>query len=87
MSIFCLEKINDSINDATELAELTKITPCKINLIEYNQIEGVVYKKSDQNKTKKFISILEGKNLIVNLRKSKGKDIDAACGQLANKLS
>ena len=81
------EKINDSINDANELAELTKITPCKINLIEYNPIEGVVYKKSDHNKTKKFISILESKNLIVNLRKSKGKDIDAACGQLANRLS
>ena len=78
--------INDSIEDANELVQFTKVSPCKINLIEYNSIDGLSYTKSSNKTTDKFIEYLEKRNIIVNLRKSKGKDIDAACGQLVNKL-
>ena len=78
--------INDSIEDAHELVKFTKISPCKINLIEYNSVDDLEYTKSSNKKTNDFIQFLESKNLIVNLRKSKGKDINAACGQLVNKL-
>lgn len=78
---------NDSLNDARELAEFCKNFPTKINIIEYNHIDGGEFKKADIAKTDKFKLFLEERNLIVNIRRSRGKDIDAACGQLANKLS
>ncbi len=78
--------INDNVNDAKGLANFCKVSPCKINLIEYNTVDDFPYEKSTNKVTENFISYLEEKNLIVNLRKSKGKDINAACGQLANKL-
>ena len=78
--------INDSIEDAQKLVQFSKISPCKINLIEYNKIDGIDYEKASNKSIEKFISYLEEKNIIVNLRKSKGKDIAAACGQLVNKL-
>ena len=81
-----LKGINDSIPDAIKLAKFCKIAPCKINLIEFNSIDSE-YKKSDMETMEKFAKHLEGYNLIVNIRRSKGKDIDAACGQLANKTS
>ncbi len=80
------KNINDSIKDAQKLLEFIKSTPCKINLIEYNTVDELPYKKSSNTITKNFIEHLEGQNIIVNLRRSKGKDIAAACGQLANKL-
>lgn len=80
-----LKGINDSIEDAKELAEFTKITPCKVNLIEYNSFSEADYKPADAKQTEKFMKVIENKNLIVKLRRSRGKDIDAACGQLANK--
>ena len=78
--------VNDSIEDADLLAKFCKKVPCKVNLIEYNPVDGFPFKKSSSNKTNKFIEFLENKNIIVNLRRSKGKDINAACGQLVNKL-
>ena len=78
--------INDNVNDAKGLANFCKVSPCKINLIEYNTVDDFPYEKSTNKVTENFISYLEEKNLIVNLRKSKGKDINAACGQLVNKL-
>lgn len=78
--------INDSIEDASKLFKLCKNTPSKINLIEYNQIDSLPFKKAKKEQTNKFINFLEAKNIIVNLRKSKGNDINAACGQLVNKL-
>jgi len=80
-----LKGVNDQYEDAVALAEFAKITPCKINLIEYNPVEGTGFEKSGIQATRDFKSFLEGKNLIVNIRRSRGKDIDAACGQLANK--
>jgi len=78
--------INDSLDDAHELVKFCKSTPCKVNLIEYNSIDNIPFQKASNNKTEKFINFLNEKNVIVNLRRSKGKDINAACGQLVNKL-
>ena len=76
---------NDSTQDAWELAEFCKITPCKINIIEYNPIDDGEFEQADPVKVDRFATFLEERNLIVNVRRSRGKDIDAACGQLANK--
>ena len=78
--------LNDSIEDAQNLVNFTKASPCKINLIEYNTVDNLPYEKSSNKVTENFIKYLQAQNLIVNLRKSKGKDIAAACGQLVNKL-
>lgn len=75
---------NDSATDAKELAHYCKSFPVKINLIEYNPNPHSPYKRSSEKDIKAFISFLESRNIIVNLRRSRGKDIDAACGQLAN---
>ena len=78
--------VNDNLEDANQLVSFCKKAPCKVNLIEYNQVDGFPFKKSSNKKTNNFIEYLEDRNIIVNLRKSKGKDINAACGQLVNKL-
>ena len=78
--------VNDNLEDANQLVNFCKKAPCKVNLIEYNQVDGFPFKKSSNKKTNNFIEYLEERNIIVNLRKSKGKDINAACGQLVNKL-
>ena len=78
--------LNDNIEDAQKLVQFAKVSACKINLIEYNTVDGLNYKKSSNQTTNNFIKHLENQNLIVNLRRSKGKDIAAACGQLVNKL-
>ena len=77
---------NDSVIDAHELAEFAKQFPCKINIIEYNPIDDGEFQKATTERVEAFQRFLEDKNLIVNVRRSRGKDIDAACGQLANKL-
>jgi len=76
---------NDKIEDARELAEFCKNVPCKVNIIEYNSIDDGAYQQAERTKVDAFASFLEKKNIIVNIRRSRGKDIDAACGQLANK--
>lgn len=76
---------NDSLEDARELAEFCKNVACKINIIEYNPIDEGKYRQADPKKVDEFAAFLMNKNLIVNVRRSRGKDIDAACGQLANK--
>lgn len=76
---------NDSIEDAQELAEFAKCVPCKVNIIEYNPIDGGEFEQASTKKVDAFAAYLESKNMIVNVRRSRGKDIDAACGQLANK--
>lgn len=76
---------NDSIEDARELVNFSKCIPCKINIIEYNPIDDGEFQRADPKKTDEFAAYLEHKGLIVNVRRSRGKDIDAACGQLANK--
>jgi len=76
---------NDDIKDAQELAEFCKHVPCKVNIIEYNPIEDGEFQQTTEERLDAFTRHLENKNIIVNVRRSRGKDIDAACGQLANK--
>jgi 23S rRNA (adenine2503-C2)-methyltransferase len=78
---------NDSLTDARELAQFCRNVPCKVNLIEYNPIDGETFINTSPLKLKAFSEFLESKNIVVNIRRSRGKDIDAACGQLANKSS
>ncbi len=76
---------NDHEEEAIELAKFARKVKCKINLIEYNPISMASFMASSGEKIQKFASVLEKHKLIVNIRRSRGKDIDAACGQLANK--
>jgi 23S rRNA (adenine2503-C2)-methyltransferase len=80
-----MEDVNDTLDDARELAAFCKNFPVKINLIQYNEVDGIPYKKPAPEIVSEFGSFLENKNLIVNIRRSRGTDIAAACGQLANK--
>lgn len=76
---------NDSLQDAEELYRFSRHLPCKINIIEYNPIAEANFVNTKEDKLAKFAKYLEDKGVIVNVRRSRGKDIDAACGQLANK--
>jgi len=76
---------NDSLQDAKELTELCKKVPAKVNLIEYNKVDNVPYKKATSANRDAFVNYLEKNKIIAVVRRSRGKDIDAACGQLANK--
>jgi 23S rRNA (adenine2503-C2)-methyltransferase len=76
---------NDTLQDARELADFCKIVPCKVNLIEYNTIGDGAFENTAIDRLHDFAQYLDQRNIIVNIRRSRGKDIDAACGQLANK--
>ena len=76
---------NDGLEDAADLAAFCKNFPVKINLIEYNPVENTGFLPSDARSMKSFQDFLEQKNLVVCLRRSRGKDIAAACGQLSGK--
>ena len=78
-------KFNDTLEDARELYEFAKGIPCKINLIEYNPIAQSSFVNAEADAIAKFSAYLESKRMIVNIRRSRGRDIDAACGQLAGK--
>jgi len=77
---------NDSIEDANKLIKLTKFFPVKINIIEYNYVEGVSLKKASYDRVNNFAKHLVDHGVMATVRRSRGKDIDAACGQLANKV-
>lgn len=76
---------NDGIQDARELADFCRKTTAKVNIIEYNPIEDGEFKQTTPERLEAFVKHLESKGIIVNVRRSRGKDIDAACGQLVNK--
>lgn len=80
-----LKDINDRPEDAKALALYCRQFPIKINLIEYNKVEGSGFQHSPEKNRDEFVRYLEKCNMVVNIRHSKGKDIDAACGQLAGK--
>lgn len=77
--------INDKKEDMKALVEFCKIIPAKVNLIEYNPIDDGEFQQANSSVIDNYISILEMNDIVVNVRRSRGKDIDAACGQLANK--
>ena len=77
--------INDSRSDINALIDFCKIVPSKVNLIQYNSIGNDDFKAADTKTIKLYEDELEKKKIIVTIRRSRGQDIDAACGQLANK--
>jgi 23S rRNA (adenine2503-C2)-methyltransferase len=78
--------LNDSIEDAEALTKIYRKIPTHlVNVIEYNTIEGAKFTKPDEDTTQRFTDYLAKNRVNVRVRRSRGKDIDAACGQLANK--
>jgi 23S rRNA (adenine2503-C2)-methyltransferase len=77
--------VNDSLTDAMDLAKFCKHVPCKVNIIEYNPISFADFTNADLDKTEIFANYLKKHGINTYLRRSRGKDIDAACGQLAVK--
>ena len=77
--------INDTKEAIQALVKFCKYVPCKVNLIEYNPIDDGEFQQAKPDVINNYISNLEMNDIIVNVRRSRGKDIDAACGQLANK--
>lgn len=79
------DNLNDDISDADELVKIYRQVPADlVNIIEYNPIEQADFTKPDEDQTDIFMRYLESKKVNAKLRRSRGKDIDAACGQLAN---
>ena len=77
--------INESMEDAKNLVTLCSKVPARVNIIEYNTIREADFHKSKEDQREKFIAYLETHRVVAKVRRSRGKDIDAACGQLANK--
>lgn len=77
--------INDKQKDIDALVNYCKRVPSKVNLIEYNAIEEDGFEQASTEVIQKYVRALENNNITVKIRRSRGKDIDAACGQLANK--
>ncbi len=76
---------NDSLKDAQEVVNFCRKVPGRVNIIEYNPIGDEKFHQADPDKVDLFAAHLEKNGVVVNIRRSRGKDIDAACGQLANK--
>ena len=77
--------INDTKEHADALLKFCKIVPCKVNLIEYNPIDDGEFQQASDESLNMYMHLLESNGVTTRIRKSRGKDIDAACGQLANK--
>lgn len=76
---------NDTLEDAEELYRFTKYVPSKVNIIEYNPIKEADFINTEEDRLDAFSNYLRRKGVNVHVRRSRGKDIDAACGQLANR--
>ncbi len=76
---------NDTLEDAAELEQFTRYVPSKVNIIEYNPIAEASFTNTKANRLDQFAAFLARKGVNVRVRRSRGKDIDAACGQLANR--
>jgi len=77
--------INDQRKDVDALVQFCKFAPSKVNLIEYNPIDDGMFQQANSKAIDMYVKVLEANNITVTVRRSRGKDIDAACGQLANK--
>ncbi len=77
--------INDTQKDVNALVDFCRFAPSKVNLIEYNPIDDGEFQQASNKAVEMYVNTLERNNIIVTVRRSRGKDIDAACGQLANK--
>ncbi len=81
-----LQGVNDGIEHARELIELVRDLPCKFNLIPFNAFPNSGFKRSPREAIRRFAETLLAAELVVTTRKTRGDDIDAACGQLAGKV-
>lgn len=79
------QRFNDNISDAQNLIKICRQVPSKVNIIEYNPIDNAPFEKSDEYRLDEFAKYLRDRQVVVTVRRSRGRDIDAACGQLANK--
>ena len=79
------ENVNDKKEDVLALVKFCKLIPSKVNLIEYNTFDDVEFKQASTKAVGMYQKLLEENGIVARIRKSRGKDIDAACGQLANK--
>jgi 23S rRNA (adenine2503-C2)-methyltransferase len=82
-----MNKVNDEMEHAEELAVLLKDTPCKINLIPFNPFPNSGYERPSNNRVYKFRDYLHSQGYIVTIRSTRGDDIDAACGQLVGNVA
>jgi 23S rRNA (adenine2503-C2)-methyltransferase len=74
--------VNDGLDQIQPLAALAQRLNAKVNLIPYNDVEGLSWKRPDEQAQEAFLKALEGCGIAATLRREKGHDIDAACGQL-----
>jgi len=77
--------VNDDERHALALAKFCKLIPSKVNIIQYNPIDEGEFRQASQEAVDMYVRVLESQGIIAKVRKSRGQDIDAACGQLANK--
>ncbi len=82
-----LEGVNDGVDHAHQLVELVRDLPCKFNLIPFNPFPNSGFKRSSREAIRRFAEILIAAGLVVTTRKTRGDDIEAACGQLAGKVA
>lgn len=83
---YCMfSQFNDSEEDALRLAEVVDWAPSKVNLIMYNPVAGLDFERTPEDRLDAFIRVLVQHGVTVTVRRSRGQDIDAACGQLAVK--
>jgi len=82
-----LRDVNDSVEHASELVALLKNKPAKVNLIPFNPFDGNEFRRSSAETIRRFQDRLRSHDLVATTRKTRGDDIDAACGQLAGKVS
>jgi 23S rRNA (adenine2503-C2)-methyltransferase len=82
-----IEGVNDAPTEAKLLAERARGLRAKINLIPYNTVEGLTWKRPSEPVQEEFLSILRNRGIAATIRREKGHDIDAACGQLRRRFS
>ena len=85
LEYIAFQNFNDSLEDAANLLKICRRFPCVVNILEYNPIDNAPFLKSADDNIDLFIKYLQNQGVVVTFRRSRGKDIDAACGQLANK--
>ena len=81
-----LDGINDSDDQARQLLALTRDVPCKFNLIPFNPFPGSPFRRTPSLRIRRFAEILMDAGIVTTTRKTRGEDIDAACGQLAGQV-
>ena len=81
-----LHGVNDELEHAHQLADLMQSVPGKVNLIPFNSFDGIEYQRSSNARINRFRDILHNNGVIATVRKTRGDDIEAACGQLAGNV-